>query len=75
MALEVKKVKRVFLLKKGKSDTAIELADPNPKMSPEEVLDHYSGEYPELTNSTIAPGEIKEGRMEFQINSSFGPKG
>ena len=75
MGIEIKKVKRVFIVKKDKSGKQIELADPNPKLSPEGVLDHYSGEYPEFTNSTVSSGEVKDGKMEFEINSSFGPKG
>lgn len=67
-------LKRVFIYKGKKSDT-INLADPNPALTPEEVLDHYSGEYPELINAFVLPGEQKGDIMEFDVNSNFGDKG
>ena len=48
MALEIKGMKRVFKMKKNSQE--IVLDDPNVNMSPAEVMDFYSMNYPELTN-------------------------
>lgn len=47
MALEIKGMKRVFKMKKNSQE--IVLDDPNVNMSPAEVMDFYSMNYPELT--------------------------
>ena len=47
MALDIKGLKRVFILKKG-NDT-LTLEDPDSRMSLSEVTDFYSMNYPELT--------------------------
>ena len=58
MALDIKGLKRVFILKKG-NDT-LTLEDPDSRMSLSEVTDFYSMNYPEpvsythLTLPTIA---------------------
>jgi PRTRC genetic system protein C len=67
-------LKRVFIYK-GKNKDVINLADPNPALTPEEVLDHYSGEYPELLNAFVLPGDAKGDIMEFEVKSNFGDKG
>lgn len=72
--METKQLKRIFVYTDSdKKD--IELADPNPNMTPEEVLDHYSGVYPKLTNSVIIPGKEKDGNFIYKIKDNFGPKG
>ena len=51
MALEIKGMKRVFKMKKNSQE--IVLDDPNVNMSPAEVMDFYSMNYPELTTATV----------------------
>ena len=51
MALDIKGLKRVFILKKG-NDT-LTLEDPDSRMSLSEVTDFYSMNYPELTTATL----------------------
>lgn len=69
----VEKLKRVFKFSSGKKD--IELADPNPEFSPEEVLKHYMNAYPELTNSNVMGPEVGSGKLVFTFKSSVGTKG
>ena len=52
MALEIKGMKRVFKMKKNSQE--IVLDDPNVNMSPAEVMDFYSMNYPELTTATTS---------------------
>ncbi len=51
MALEIKGMKRLFKMKKNSQE--IVLDDPNVNMSPAEVMDFYSMNYPELTTATV----------------------
>mgnify|MGYP000042921439 CR=1 FL=1 len=58
MALEIKGMKRVFKMKKNSQE--IVLDDPNVNMSPAEVMDFYSMNYPELTTATVHGPEIED---------------
>lgn len=65
MALQVSTYKRVF--KHGN----ITLADPNPDMTPEQVMGFYSNQYPELTTSNVHGPVIEgeEARLHVQDHS------
>ncbi len=67
MAIEI--LKRVF-----KHDK-IELTDPNPKLSPNEVKRIYSNKYPELITANIDGPEYKDGVSVYKFTTSFKPKG
>ena len=73
MALQVDTLKRKFTIKKGGKD--IELADPNPDMSPQEVIKFYSSEYPELTNASVSGPKVESGKAMYNFNTSVGTKG
>ena len=51
MALDIKGLKRVFILKKGNGTLTLE--DPDSRMSLSEVTDFYSINYPELTTASV----------------------
>lgn len=70
-----KTLKRVFLFEDKDGKMTVRLTDPNPKLTPEEVLDHYSGQYPTLANALVLPGEVKGDIMEFEVKDNFGTKG
>lgn len=59
----------------------LELADPNPNMTPEEVLAHYSPMYPELANSNIEKEDILtdpitfEQKYQYTVETKVGSKG
>jgi PRTRC genetic system protein C len=71
--MEITALKRVFKFTNDGSDLSLD--DPNPEMTPEEVLDHYSNEYPKLSTAVVTPGVVKGETMEFEIKDNFGDKG
>lgn len=73
MALDIKGLKRVFILKKG-NDT-LTLADPDSNMSPSEVMDFYSMTYPELTTATVHGPEWENDRTVYRFKTTIGTKG
>ena len=69
MALQINNYKRVF--KHGSAT----LADPNPEMSPEEVMNFYSNQYPELTTSNVHGPEIDGDNAVYTFKTTVGTKG
>ena len=73
MALDIKGLKRVFILKKGKGTLTLE--DPDSRMSLSEVTDFYSINYPELTTATLHGPELEEDRAVYRFKTTIGTKG
>lgn len=73
MALDIKGLKRVFILKKGNSTLTLE--DPDSRMSLSEVTDFYSINYPELTTATLHGPELEEDRAVYRFKTTIGTKG
>ena len=73
MALEIKGLKRVFILKKGNGTLTLE--DPDSRMSLSEVTDFYSINYPELTTATLHGPELEEDRAVYRFKTTIGTKG
>ena len=73
MALDIKGLKRVFILKKG-NDT-LTLEDPDSRMSLSEVTDFYSMNYPELTTATLHGPELEEARAAYRFKTTIGSNG
>lgn len=69
MALQVKKLERVFKFKENK------LPDPNPSFSPQEVLEFYTSDYPELTNANVGGPEIEDDKTYYEFKTTLGTKG
>jgi PRTRC genetic system protein C len=69
--VEIKQMKRVFDFN-GKK-----LPDPNPKWTPDQVINFYSNTYPELTTATVDNGEtdLKKGTITYTISKTLGTKG
>lgn len=51
MALEIKGMNRVFKMKKNGNELLLD--DPDSNLSPAEVMDFYSMNYPELTTASV----------------------
>lgn len=68
--MKVKKTKRVFIFGE------IELPDPNPSLTPDEVIEFYSNQYPELINSNFSE-EFDEEKLTttYTIKALNGTKG
>lgn len=73
MALDIKGLKRVFILKKGNGTLTLE--DPDSRMSLFEVTDFYSINYPELTTATLHGPELEEDRAVYRFKTTIGTKG
>lgn len=73
MALDIKGLKRVFILKKGNGTLTLE--DPDSRMSLSEVTDFYSINYPELTTATLHGPELEEERAVYRFKTTIGTKG
>jgi PRTRC genetic system protein C len=73
MALEVTNLTREFTFKKN--GTLITLADPNPELSVEEVLQSYSGQYPEFTTATIEGPKVEGSKAVYNAKTTVGTKG
>ena len=73
MALDIKGLKRVFILKKGNGTLTLE--DPDSRMSLSEVTDFYSINYPELTTATLHGPELEEDRAVYRGKTTIGTKG
>lgn len=73
MALQVSNIKRSFELEKnGKT---IILADPNPNMTPEEVVKFYASTYPELTNAMVQGPVVKGDKATYTATTKAGKLG
>ena len=73
MALDIKGLKRVFILKKGNGTLTLE--DPDSRMSLSEETDFYSINYPELTTATLHGPELEEDRAVYRFKTTIGTKG
>lgn len=73
MALEVKNLKREFKFKKDGTD--VTLPDPNPEFTTQEVLQFYSGQYPELTTATMDTPKINGNVAVYSVKTTVGTKG
>lgn len=68
-ALNITGLKRVF--KFGK----IDLKDPDPNMLPDDVLNFYSGTYPELTTSNVHGPKVEGDKAVYEFKTTVGTKG
>lgn len=73
MALEIKGIKRAFKMKRNSNE--IVLDDPGTDMTPMEVMDFYSLNYPELTTATVHGPEIEDDRAVYEFKTTIGVKG
>lgn len=69
MALNLTHHKRVFKMKERV------LADPDPSMSPDEVMAFYSNQYPELTTSNVFGPKIENDSAVYEFKTTVGTKG
>ena len=72
MPLEVTNVKRVFSVKIN--NKKIDLPDPNPEFTVEEVLQFHSTQYSELTTCTIDGPILEEDRAKYEFKTTVGTK-
>ncbi len=73
MALEVKGLRREFKFKHNGQE--ITLPDPDPERSPEQVMQLYAGQYPELTTATVKGPAREDEKVVYEFTSVLGTKG
>jgi len=67
--MEIQKIERIFM--HGNT----ELTDPSNNMTVNDVLDFYSGQYPELTTASVVGPEIKNDKVVYKFQNNVGTKG
>lgn len=70
---QVQELKRKFTVKIG--NEVITLEDPNINFSPNEIMEMYSNQYPQLANATIESKGIVEDAILFNFATVAGTKG
>ncbi|MFA6057265.1 MAG: PRTRC system protein C [Taibaiella sp.] len=73
MALEVKKLTRVFQF--TKDNKPVSLTDPNPEFSVEEVAKFYAGTHPEITNAIIEGPKVVGDNAAYTFTTKAGKLG
>lgn len=73
MPLEVQNLKREFTFKKD--GTNVTLPDPNPEFTVAEVMQFYSGQYPELTTATLDGPKVEGKKAVYSVQTTVGTKG
>lgn len=67
--MEVKVISRSF------SYNGVKLPDPDPRMTPEEVKNIYSNQYPELASPAITGPEASGEHLQYSFVRAIGTKG
>ena len=57
------------------SYSGLRLADPDNRLTPEQVRDFYSSSYPEITTASIEGPEVADGVLKFKFTRVLGTKG
>lgn len=69
MALNVKVFPRVF------KHRDLMLPDPNPDITPDEVMAYYSNQHPELTTSNVFGPKVENDQAVYEFKTTVGTKG
>lgn len=72
--MKIQLLERVFTFQDSQKNDII-LEDINPDFSLEQVLNHYSQLYPELTTAKINDKGIVEGKNKIEFQTIAGTKG
>lgn len=73
MALQAKEIPRVFYI--NIKNNKVQLEDPNPAFSADEVREMYSNQYPELLNASVISKGIENDKLVFEFQTVAGTKG
>lgn len=52
-----------------------DLPDPAPSMTPQEVLVHYSSQYPKLIGGKVLPAKLEGDTQVYEMKALYGDKG
>lgn len=73
MALQITNLKRKFILMKDKKEVI--LKDVNKEFTPEETMQFYASQYPELVTCTIDGPKIEDDFAVYSFKTTIGTKG
>lgn len=73
MALTKENITRSFVIEKNGQKTV--LADPEPSMTPDQVMQFYSNTYPELCTSNVSGPKYEGDKMVYSFKTTVGTKG
>ena len=73
MTMQVNSLERVFRLKVN--STPVDLADPDPSRTPEQVMQLYSNQYEQLTTATIDGPKVEKDKLVYEFKTTHGTKG
>lgn len=51
------------------------LPDPDPSMTPDDVMNYYANIYPQLTTATVHGPVINDDTAEYEFKTTIGTKG
>jgi PRTRC genetic system protein C len=63
------------VLSRSFSYNGVKLPDPDPRMTPEEVKNVYSNQYPELATAAITGPEASGEHLQYSFVRAIGTKG
>lgn len=63
------------VLSRSFSYNGVRLTDPDPRMTPEEVKNLYSNQYPELASAAITGPEAAGDHLQYRFVRAIGTKG
>lgn len=72
--MKITTIERKYIYQNG-NNNSIELDDLDNRMSHEQIMEHYSNLYPELTNANIMDKGIVKGFHEIHFKTLAGTKG
>ncbi len=75
MAFQVKAAKRKFIIVKDGKNNNIELKDPHPNMSLQEVINHHSNTHPELVTANVDGPNMEGETAVYKFTTVLGTKG
>ncbi len=52
-----------------------DLPDPAPALTPDEVLKHYSAQYPKLIGGKVLPAKLEGDTQVYEMKALYGDKG
>jgi PRTRC genetic system protein C len=72
-SLKKEELKREFVIENKSGKTV--LADPDPSMSPDQVMTFYANQYPELTTSAVHGPRYDADKIVYTFKTTVGTKG
>jgi PRTRC genetic system protein C len=69
MSVQVRAMERTFAY------NGLQLPDPDPRLTPEQVRDLYASSYPEITTASIEGPDASGGTLRYKFTRALGTKG